>query len=232
MAKHYFLKPTENQSIRVFTKSNAESIVKLLERSRELESEGDYEQACSIRYDAAQELIDLLPETDEAIDLDFSHENTRAAAELLYQSAIDNLLVGDAELAAALLESLLDADSEDHMSATPLLALCYIAISEWECFDDISHDLPEKSVEKTILEAWASFEQYGRVHPSDLEQIRKDTTLCEELKRADHPTDEQFRLDIESERPSKQAQARNMYLRFEPVISMKPNFMNYLLKNL
>ena len=120
------LKPTENQNFILLGGDFSTT----LEVALRLESEGDFEGACDTRYKAFQQIVEVLPE-DDAVELDFSHPNTRAAIEIIYGSAVDNVLAGDVELSAAQLELLLECDSEDHIEATPQLALCYIALEEW-----------------------------------------------------------------------------------------------------
>ena len=121
------LKPTENQNYILL----GGEFVKVLDEAHSQESEGNFEMACNMRYKAFQQIVDVLPE-DESVELDFSHQNTRAAIEIVYGSAVDNFLAGDVELSAAQLELLLECDSEDHIEATPQLALCYLALEEWE----------------------------------------------------------------------------------------------------
>ncbi|MBR2443597.1 MAG: tetratricopeptide repeat protein, partial [Rikenellaceae bacterium] len=196
-----------------------------LETTLRLESEGDFEGACDTRYKAFQQIVEVLPE-DDAVELDFSHPNTRAAIEIIYGSAVDNFLAGDVELSAAQLELLLECDSEDHIEATPQLALCYIALEEWECLEDILPDLGDKSAFKPLVEALAEFVRTGKVSPEKLTALRRHRHLCEELCAAEHPADEAYLKDISSERPTQQALAREMYLRCEPLILKYEGFVD------
>ena len=152
------LKPTENQNF-IILGGNFPTI---LDSALRLESEGNFEGACDTRYKAFQQIVEVLPE-EEVVELDFSHANTRAAIEIIYGSAVDNFLAGDMELAAAQLELLLDCDSEDHIEATPQLALCYIALEEWYCLEDILPDLGDKSAFKPLVEALAEYAHTGKV---------------------------------------------------------------------
>ena len=52
--------------------------------------------------------------------------------ELLKRSAIDHFLVGDFEMAAGMMEMLLDMDPEDHLETTKPLAFCYLALEDYE----------------------------------------------------------------------------------------------------
>ena len=207
------LKPTENQNFILL----GGEFAKVLDNAHKLEAEGNFEAACNTRYQAFQQIVDILPEDDVA-ELDFSHPNTRAAIEIVYGSAVDNFLAGDIELSAAQLELLLECDSEDHIEATPQLALCYIALEEWECLEEIVPDLGEKSAFKPLVEALAEYARTGSVSEETKAALRRHRHLCEELSRTDHPADEAYLKDISSERPTQQALAREIYLRCEPLL--------------
>ena len=214
------LKPTENQNFILL----GGDFAKVLDNAHKLEAEGNFEEACNTRYQAFQQIVDVLPE-DDVVELDFSHTNTRSALEIIYGSAVDNFLAGDVELSAAQLELLLECDSEDHIEATPQLALCYIALEEWECLEDILPDLGDKSAFKPLVEALAEFARTGAVSADVLSALRRHRHLCDELSREDHPADESYLKDISSERPSQQALAREIYLRCEPLLSKYDKFL-------
>ena len=214
------LKPTENQNYILL----GGDFAKILDMAHSLESEGDFEGACNARYKAFQQIVEVLPE-DEAAELDFSHQNTRAAIEIIYGSAVDNFLAGDIELSAAQLELLLECDSEDHIEATPQLALCYIALEEWECLEEVVPDLGDKSAFRPLVEALAEFAREGEVTPETLAALRRHRHLCEELLASEHPADEAYLKDISSERPTQQALAREIYLRCEPLLLKYEGFV-------
>ena len=217
------LKPTENQNYILL----GGDFAKILDHAHKQESEGAFEGACNTRYKAFQDMVELLPE-EEAVELDFSHPNTRAAIEIIYGSAVDNFLAGDVELSAAQLELLLECDSEDHIEATPQLALCYIALEEWECLEDIVPDLGDKSAFKPLVEALAEYARTGSVSSEKLSALRRHRHLCEELCAEEHIADESYLKDISSERPSQQALAREIYLRCEPLILKYEGFVEAL----
>lgn len=217
------LKPTENQNYILL----GGEFAKALDYAHSKESEGNFEEACNVRYKAFQQIVEVLPE-DEAAELDFSHPNTRAAIEIVYGSAVDNFLAGDVELSAAQLELLLECDSEDHIEATPQLALCYIALEEWECLEDIVPDLGDKSAFKPLVEALAEYAREGEVSTETLAALRRHRHLCEELLASEHPADEAYLKDISSERPTQQALAREIYLRCEPLILKHEGFINQI----
>jgi hypothetical protein len=214
------LKPTENQNFILL----GGDFAKWLDLAHKQETEGDFEAACNTRYKAFQQIVDVLPE-DEVAELDFSHPNTRAAIEIVYGSAVDNFLAGDVELSAAQLELLLDCDSEDHIEATPQLALCYIALEEWDCLEDILPDLGDKSAFKPMVEALAEYAREGVISDEVLSALRRHRHLCDELRQTEHPADEAYLKDISSERPTQQALAREIYLRCEPLILKHEGFL-------
>ena len=217
------LKPTENQNFILL----GGDFAKILDLAHSKESEGNFEEACNVRYKAFQQIVEVLPD-DEAVELDFSHQNTRSAIEIVYGSAVDNFLAGDVELAAAQLELLLECDSEDHIEATPQLALCYIALEEWECLEEILPDLGDKSAFKPLVEALAEYACDGEVSAETLSALRRHRHLCEELKAAEHPANESYLKDISSERPTQQALAREIYLRCEPLFLKYEGFLKVL----
>lgn len=217
------LKPTENQNYILL----GGDFAKTLDYAHEQESLGNFEKACNIRHEAFQTIVNILPE-EESVELDFSHNNTRSAIEIIYASAVDNFLIGDVELSAAQLELLLECDSEDHIEATPQLALCYVALQEWECLYDILPDLGDKSPLRTLIATLAEYIESGEVSADNISALRRHRHLCEELKCEEHPTDSGYLTDISSERPSQQAQAREIYLRCEPLFAQHPDFIPQL----
>ncbi len=221
------LKPTENQTFLLVGSGDEGDLVRRLALSREEERRGDFRSACNERYEAFRLIVDTLPE-DEAVELDRNHANTRAGLEIIHGSTIDNYLAGDFELAAAQAEMLLDCDPEDSLGATPTLALCYIALGEWDCFDDILFDLDDRSALKPLLEAWASFVRTGKTDAQAIANLRRHRATVEELRAADHPTDESYLRDISSDRPSQAALARELWLQCEPVMALYPEFAEEL----
>lgn len=182
-----------------------------------LVKEGRYDEACEARYEAFQLLVEALPE-DEAMPLRWEHANSRAAVSVLYGSAVDHFRIGDLEMAMAQLELLLDCDPEDHFEGVNLLALCYVAMEEWDLFDDLLIDLTDKSAEAVIARLWASYRSSGEVDKTLLSLLKsRHKAYYEELCLVEHPDDDAFRRDIESERPSQRAEAREWWLLTEPL---------------
>lgn len=204
------------------------NFVKHNEHIDALIAEGRYAEACEARYQAFQLLAEALPE-DEAMSLRWEHANSRAAIVVLHGSAMDHFRIGDLEMAMAQLEMLLDCDPEDHLEGVNLLALCYIAMEEWEAYEDVEIDLTEKSAEAVVARLWASFMRDGKVDKA-LQSLLKSRhqAFYAELTAAEHPDDDAFRKDIASERPSQRAEAREWWLMTEPLWAEFPEFIEEL----
>ena len=207
--------PTEDQTFE-FEGVGRYNFVRHKERIDKLVAEGRYDEACEARYEAFQVALDALPE-DEAMPLRWEHGNSRAVVSIIYGSAIDHFRIGDVEMAMAQLEMLLDCDPEDHFEAINLLALCYVAMDEWEAFDDIVIDLSDKSAEAVVARLWASHRR-GDMDGALLSLLKsRHKAYYSELIAVEHPDDEQFRRDIASDRPSQAAEAREWWLLTEPL---------------
>lgn len=204
------------------------NFVKHKEHIDALIAEERFAEACEARYQAFQLLADILPE-DEAMPLRWEHANSRAAVIILHGSAMDHFRIGDLEMAMAQLEMLLDCDPEDHLEGINLLALCYIAMEEWEAYEDIEIDLTEKSAEAVVARLWASFVRDGEVDKALLTLLKsRHQAFYAELTAVEHPDDDAFRKDIQSERPSQRAEAREWWLMTEPLWAEFPEFIESL----
>lgn len=193
-----------------------------------LVAEGRYAEACEARYEAFMVLAEALPE-DEAMPLRWEHANSRAAVTILYGSAVDHFRIGDLEMAMAQLELLVECDPDDHFESVNLLALCYIAMQEWDAFDELLLDLTDKSAEAVVARLWASLQRDGRLDDKLLQLLKsRHKSYYEELTADDHPDDEAFRRDISSERPSQRAEAREWWLLTEPLWAEFPEFVKSL----
>lgn len=223
------LQPTANQTFRLMGYGSRGNLAARLEQSYKVEQSGDYQGACQLRYEAFQDIISTLPDDEDgAVELDRNHPNTLAAMEIMLASAVDNYLAGDGEMAAAQIELLLDSDEEDPLEATPILALCYAMIGEWECLEDIDTDLGDKSAIRPLLRALYQFVTSGKIENAAVVELARFKDFTAELKRADHPTDEAYLRDISSEHPSRAALARELYLRAEPTLTLYPDFLSAL----
>lgn len=207
------------------------NFVKQNEHIDALIAEGRFAEACEARYQAFQLLAEVLPE-DEPMPLRWEHANSRAAIVVLHGSAMDHFRIGDLEMAMAQLEMLLDCDPEDHLEGINLLALCYVAMEEWEAYEDIEIDLTGKSAEAVVARMWASYMRDGKVDKALYSLLKsRHAAFCAELTAEEHPDDEAFRRDIASERPSQRAEAREWWLMTEPLWAEFPEFIEALKSN-
>lgn len=220
----YTLTPTAEQTFEL-EGSGPWDFRKRLHIARELQGRGEVEAACEERYRAVQLLEELLPEEEE-INLEWNHPNSRAALEVIHESAIDHFLIGDFELSAALFELLLELDPEDHLEAVEPLAFDYLELEEYELFEELLPDIAEKSLARPILELWAAYRQTGALSAPLLSGLQsRHPALYEEFTATEHPADENFLREIDSERPTPRARARELWLRTEPLWSLHPRFI-------
>lgn len=221
--------PTPDQTFELEGRGDYD-FVRHLKEVEGLVREARYDEACECRYVAFQHLADILPE-DEAMPLRWEHANSRAAMSILYGSAVDHFRIGDVEMTMAQLEMLLDCDPEDHFEAINLLALCYIATEEWEAYEDITIDLTDKSAEAVIAQLWASLRREKMLDGKLLATLKsRHKAYYEELIADEHPADEAYLKDIDSDRPTQAAEAREWWLLTEPLWREYPDFVAALKK--
>lgn len=218
------LNPTPDQTFEIEGRG-AYDFLRILRRSDDLQHNGAVDEACNLRFHAFQHLAELIPD-DEEIILEWSHPNTRAALDLLYRSAIDHFLIDDFELSAAMLEMLLDLDPEDHEEATWLLAFDYVALGDYDAFDEVINDVSDKYPEKPLLTLWSEFRRHGTLPLGEAIRLQRHfTPYYKEFIAESHPADETYLHDIESEHPSPEAQARELWLKTENLWAAFPDFI-------
>ena len=149
---------------------DGEAFSALLRRTLRMEQTGDWAKACELRFDCAQQLLDAVG--DEPVRLDWNDVGSRAAMEILYRSAADNMMVGEVEMAVALWESLLDVDPEDHLEAVVPLAFAYVEIEDYECLESAMFDISPKSAEYQLLLLWSEYRRSGGIDKDALRQLR------------------------------------------------------------
>ena len=222
-----FLNPTADQTVELVGDGPYDFAAELA-RSRRLQAEGHVEEACELRFRAFQRLVELIPDDEETV-LEWNHRNSRAALELLHASAVDHFLIDDFEMSAALLEMVLDLDPEDHLEASELLAFDYLAMDETELFDETVNDLSDKSASRELLLLWSAFRRDGTLPEGELKHFKTHfAPYFAEFVAVEHPTDDAYLRDIESERPTAAAQARELWLRTENLWARWPEFIEAL----
>lgn len=222
-----YLDPTPDQTFEVVGEG-AYDFAETLAHSRRLQSAGDVAAACDMRFQAFQRLSELIPD-DEPVNLEWNHRNSRAALELIRASAIDHFLIDDFELSAAMLELLLDLDPEDHLEGSVLLAFDYLAMDEWESFDEVIDDVPDKEASRELLLLWSAYKREGRLPEGELKRFKnRFSPFFTEFVASEHPADEAYLRDIESQRPTPAAQARELWLQTENLWTRWPEFIEAL----
>lgn len=224
----YSLNPTPNQTFELVGRGEYD-FTTILHHSYELqEQDHDIESACNERFHAFQRIVEMIPEEEELI-LEWEHANTRAALELIYASAVDHFLINDFEMAAGMFEMLLDLDPEDHTGCVTTLAFCYIAMEEYELFDDIVNDISDKTPEKHLLLMWMDFRRTGAIPDGELRLLSfKHRLFFEEFRAVEHPVDDEYLRGLEADPPTRQAQARQLWLQTENLWSLHPDFITAL----
>ncbi len=226
-----FLSPTgEDTFVIEYTPAHGDDFdfERELERSRRQEADSDFEGACNTRLNAFQRLVELIPE-DEQVALDWEDGPSQAAILTGYYSGIDHFLLGDWEMAAAIFELLLDIDPEDHNEASVTLAYTYLAMKEFDSFDEIIDDISDKLADKVLLLLWSGYLRHGRVGDSELARFKTNFAPYYSEFTADiHPADAAYLADIRSTRPSPQARARELWLETEHLWVQFPGFIEAL----
>lgn len=201
---------------------------KILHNSIQTEKNGDIQKACNSRFEAVQRIVELIPD-DVEMTISWEDQYSRNAMLLINCSAIDHLLVGDFEMSASMLELLLELDPEDHLEASTRLAYCYVALEEYELFDEVINDISDKHADKEILKMWSEFRQNGAIPDGELRHFKKSFPYhYNEFVADEHPVDEQYMEQINSEKPSKEALAREMWLQTESLWSTFSDFITTL----
>ena len=196
-----YLNPTPDQTFEIVG-DGPYNFTRVLAHTRELEAAGNVEDACNERYQAFQRV------------------------ELIRASAIDHFLINDFEMSAALLEMLLELDPEDHLEGSELLAFDYLAMDEQELFDEVINDVSDKCASRGILLLWSAFRREGTLPEGELLHFKtRFAPFFREFTAAEHPADDAYLRDIEGERPSVQAQARELWLQTENLWVLWPGFI-------
>ena len=221
------LNPTPDQTFELVG-SGSFDFRKIVDEAARMQHEGRVEEACNHRFKAFQRLMELLPD-DEEIILEWNHRNSRAVLELLYATAVDHFLIGDFEMSAAQLELLMELDPEDHLEAATLLAFDYQAMDEQELFDEVINDVSDKHADRLILLLWAGVRREGVLPAGELKQLKERyAPYYREFTADEHPADEAYLRAIESERPTPEAEARELWLRTESLWQQWPEFIEQL----
>lgn len=163
---------------------NIESDVDLgqiLLKSDELMDVGRVEEACQIRYDVTVEALEQLDKFDDAIELNMQNAENQDFVDLIVKCGIDHYFISDFEIAAAIFETALDLDPEDHYGATANAGFCYAGLQEWDSLDAIIESGVLQKEEAEFLEVFqqATINKKTKT-PQELKNIITDpnSQLC------------------------------------------------------
>lgn len=202
---------------------------RILRTSRNLERQGRWADACECRADAVQQLLDVAGE--ESVPLDWNDSSSRAALELIYASAIDYFSIDEVEMATALWERVIDFDEEDHLQATIMLAFCYVELEDYDCLESVISDISPKAAEYSLLMLWSTYRQTQGVERDALREMRtRHKVWWEEFVASEHPADEVFLADRQSERPSHRTEAREFWFATAPMWERNKDFIEAISK--
>lgn len=181
--------------------------------------DGDYEKACQVRFSAASLAIDALPEDEEFFELDYENPENQEFIEIIGASGTDFYMHGDFEMSAALYETALSLDSQDHLDVTSSLAMSYIAIEDWEGLEQIQNDFVPGSMVEALVENFAAFRQNRK------SRLNLSPELIAEFKVQDHVIDDVFLAEVDRDRVSKEVAARELWYRHLPIFEVYPQFI-------
>lgn len=197
----------------------------VLRSSKDKQRQGLWAEACEIRAEAAQRVIDAVG--DEPVRLDWEDASSRSALQLLYMSAADYLSIGEVETATALWESVVDLDEEDHLQATVMLAFCYVYLEDYDCLESVLPDISPKSPESALLSLWSAYRRCGGIDRDALRQLRqRHKAWYEEFVAEEHPIDEEFSADARQERPQQRTEAREFWFATAPLWENNSDFLS------
>ena len=218
---HIELAPTADQTFEL----RGGDFARRLAESRRAERGGDVEHACEMRFDSFRRIAAVLPDDEETV-LEWNDAETRAAVETIYATAVDHFLIDDFEMSAGICELLLEVDPEDHCEATVLAAQSYAALGEYDSFEAVAADMAEGSAIRCVLEMFVALCRDGQIPRDAVAEFRRRHPQCyAEFTAAEHPADEAYLRDIEGADPSREAQARELWLRTENLWRLHPEFV-------
>ncbi len=204
------------------------SFAEVLRQAAKCEDEGNFDVACATRFEAVTQLAEATGE--EEIELDWNDSRARDAIALVAASVIDLFLSSEWELCAATAELALMFDSEDHHGVTETLAWAYLALGDVECFHELSLDIDDRKPAKRLMSIWAALLDGQKRAASEMagEFSKRYPEIVAELLAAEHPTDGDYTTEIAKERPSKEAKARELWLRTEVLWSAFPEVIEFI----
>ena len=101
-----------------------------------------------------------------------------------------------------------------------------VGIDEAQFFDEVINDVSDKYPEKPLLTLWSEYRRHGSLPAGEAIRLRNHfAPYYKEFTADSHPADDAYLRDIESERPTPQAQARELWLKTENLWTAFPGFI-------
>ena len=126
-------------------------------------------------------------------------------------------------------EVILEWEHPNTQAALHLLyrsAFDYVALADYDAFDEVINDVSDKYPEKPLLTLWSEYRRHGSLPAGEAIRLRNHfAPYYKEFTADSHPADDAYLRDIESERPTPQAQARELWLKTENLWTAFPGFI-------
>ena len=91
------------------------------------------------------------------------------------------------------------------------------------------NDISDKYADKELLTLWSEFRRTGKLPDGEFIHFRKSFGVYyKEFTADEHPVDETYLKEIESDHPSREALARELWLQTEHLWTVFPGFIEAL----
>lgn len=154
----------------------------LLNQSEKLLEEGDVEGACQLRLNTAIAALEAIDSQDDDVELDMENTDNHPFVEIISNSGLDHYLICDFDTAAAMFETVLELDSEDHLGVIAPLAYCYVALEEQESLEEIADLIQFSKLEQNFFDGFSKFIAGQKVNFS--EQLKEELSNPDSELRA------------------------------------------------
>ncbi len=109
------------------------------------------------------------------------------------------------------------------------LAYTYVAMGEHDSFDEVVNDISDKHADRQLLMLWSEWRRGGILPEGNLVRFRtRFAPYYREFVAPEHPVTPDYLADIDSDRPSPEALARELWLQTEHLWLLFPDFIDAL----
>ena len=117
------------------------------------------------------------------------------------------------------------------MSVSVPLAFGYVELEDFDCLEEMLFSISSKTPEYHLLTLWAEYRRTGGVDRYALRTLRsRHKVWLEEFLADEHPIDEEYLADSQSERPSQRTEARELFFATAPLWERNANFLKTIKK--